>query len=79
MGKAMWLEYFLTTSCRTPAIGVGGAFFVEVEGDGGALDFAAGGLDVEAGFAPSEVQRQASSSPALRETTSILSATMKAE
>ena len=51
MGKAMWLEYLLTTSLEAVAVGEGLAFFVEVESDGGALDFAAGGLDVEAGFA----------------------------
>ena len=51
MGKAMWLEYFLTISLQAPAVGVLLAFFVEVEEDGGAGDGALGGLDVEAGLA----------------------------
>jgi predicted outer membrane lipoprotein len=36
MGKAMWLEYFLTISCEAPAVGVLRALFVEVNEDGGA-------------------------------------------
>ncbi len=51
MGKAMWLEYFLTISCKLPAVGVLLAFFVEVNDDGGSGDGALGGLDLEAGFA----------------------------
>ena len=61
---------------QPPAIGVLFAFFVEVKKDSGAGDRALGGFDVEtrlavAGPAPGL------SSPALRETTSTRSATMK--
>ena len=79
MGKAMWLEYFLTISVQTPAVGVLLAFFVEVDEDGGAGDLARSApVSMSKPVLPSLVQRQACSSPALRETTSTLSATMKA-
>ena len=55
MGKAMWLEYFLTISCRRQAVGVLRALLVEVDQDGGSGGLAGIGardlFDVEAGLA----------------------------
>ena len=63
---------------QTPAVGVLLAFFVEVEQDSGSGDVRARAGSMSNPVLPSLVQRQAFSSPALRETTSTRSATMKA-
>ena len=64
---------------QAPAVGVLRAFFVEVDEDGGAgaLARASRRGSMSKPVLPSLVQRQVLSSPALREMTSTLSATMK--
>ena len=77
MGKAMWLEYFLTISCSRQLL----AYCLP-----SSLKWSRTVVPATARSAgsmskpvlPSLIQRQACSSPALREITSTLSATMKA-
>ena len=72
MGKAMWLEYFLTISLQAPAVGVLLALFVEVQEDGGAGDGARCGLECRSRSCRRWSSARPGLSPALRETTSML-------
>ena len=51
MGKAMWLEYFLTISCSRQLLAYCLPSSLKWSSDGGAGDGALGGLDLEAGLA----------------------------
>ena len=75
----MWLEYFLTISCRRQLFAYCSALIVEVKEDGraGALARSARSSSISKPVLPSLVHCHVFSSPALREMTSTVDATMK--